>query len=121
MEEMSSQSPTPQTYLKVFIALLVLLAITVAAAFVDLDRLLPGGFWSVSVALGIAVAKGLLIMLFFMHVKSGPRRAVAFSGAGFVWLAILLVLTMSDYLTRNHPTNLQYKGEPRFLAPAAAK
>jgi cytochrome c oxidase subunit IV len=99
----------------IFIALLVLLALTTAIAFVDLDRLLRGHFWSIAIAMTIAIAKGLLIMLYFMHVKSGPQRAVAFASAGFVWLGILLVLTFSDYLTRNHPPDLTYKGEPRFL------
>ena len=94
---------------------MVLLIITTAVAFADLDKWLPGNFWSVSVALLIAVAKGLLILLYFMHVKFGPRRAIAFAGAGFVWLSILLVLTFGDYLTRNHPPDMTFKGEPRFL------
>jgi cytochrome c oxidase subunit 4 len=63
----------------------------------------------------IAIAKGVLILLFFMHVKFSSRQAVVFAGAGFLWLCILLVLTMSDYLTRNHPPDLTFKGEPRYL------
>jgi cytochrome c oxidase subunit 4 len=107
--------PTPATYIKVFIALMVLLVLTTAVAFVDLDKYLPGNFWSLLVAMLIALAKGLLILLFFMHVKFSSRQTVVFAGAGFAWLAILLVLTMSDYLTRNHPPDLTYKGEPRYL------
>ena len=110
--------PTPKAYLVVFLALLVLLALTVSAAFLDLDRWLPGHFWGVAVTLSIAVAKGLLILLYFMHLKSGPRRAVAFAGAGFLWLGILIVLTFSDYLTRNHPPELNSQGEPHFLRDA---
>ena len=112
---MSNQHPTPRTYFVIFMALLVLLAITTAVAFVDLDGLLPGHFWGIAVAMTIAIAKGLLIMLYFMHVKYGPKRAVAFASAGFVWLGILVVLTFGDYLTRNHPPDLTYKGEPRYL------
>jgi cytochrome c oxidase subunit 4 len=107
--------PTPRTYFKVFIALMVLLVLTTAVAFVDLDKYLPGNFWSLLVAMLIALAKGLLILLFFMHVKFSSRQTIVFAGAGFLWLAILLVLTMSDYLTRNHPPDLTYKGEPHYL------
>lgn len=107
--------PGPKTYLVIFVSLMVLLAITVAAAFVDFNHWLPGNGWSIAIALGIAAAKGLLILLYFMHVKFGPRRAIVFAAAGFFWLAIMLTLTYSDYLTRNHPGELNFKGEPHFL------
>ena len=115
MEQPPHEHPTPQTYLKVFIALMVLLVLTTGVAFIDLDQWLPGHFWSIAVALLIALAKGLLILLFFMHVKFGTRQTVAFACAGFLWLGILIVLTMSDYATRNHPADMTYKGEPRYL------
>src|SRR4051794_14903645 len=114
---MAAQQVTPRTYLAIFLALLGLLGLTVAAAFVDLDHLLGGHYWSISIALAIAVAKGLLIMLYFMHVKFSTHRVVvSFASAAFVWLGILFVLTFSDYLTRNHPADLNYKGEPHHLA-----
>jgi cytochrome c oxidase subunit 4 len=50
-------------YLSVFAALLVFTAITVWVAGVDLGPL------NTPVALGIAVTKGTLVILFFMHVK----------------------------------------------------
>lgn len=112
---MAHEHPTPRTYALVFLILLLLLALTLLAAFVDVDRWLPGGFWSLSIALAIATAKGLLILLYFMHVKFGPPRAAVFAGAGFLWLGILVVLTMSDYFTRNHPPGMNPKGEPRYL------
>jgi cytochrome c oxidase subunit 4 len=118
---MESQRVTPRTYLVIFLALLALLVLTVAAAFVDLDRLLHGRYWSISVALLIAIAKGLLIMMYFMHVKVSPHRiVVSFATAGFIWLSILFVLTFTDYLTRNHPPQLNYKGEPHRLAEVRA-
>jgi cytochrome c oxidase subunit 4 len=116
VEPMSSHAPSVREYAAVLAVLMLLLGLTVGAAFVDLDRMLPGGKgWSLSVALGIAAAKGLLIVMYFMHVKSGPKRAAVFAGAGFVWLAILLTLTMADYLTRNHPPGMSPKGEPRYI------
>ncbi len=81
-------------YLGVFAALLTLTAITTAAAFVDL-----GPFNNV-VALGIAVLKAALVVLIFMHVKYSPRLVPLVVVAGCFWLAILIVLTLTDYLTR---------------------
>ena len=103
-----------RVYLSVLIALMALLAVTVCASFVDFDRFAGRGV-SAAIALSIAIAKGLLIVLFFMHVKYGSRLIWVFAAAGFVWLSILLSLTLTDYLTRNHPADANFRGEPRFL------
>ena len=119
MSDAAGQSmPQFRTYLVIYVALMALLAATVAAAFVPTDRLLPGHGWGVGIALTIAVAKGLLILLYFMHVKYSARMVWAFAGAGFLWLGILFTLTFSDYLTRNHPAGINPKGEPRYLETA---
>lgn len=100
---------SPAFYVAVLVALMILLAATLVTAFVDLDKLIAGenhrgtGYWNMSVALLIAVLKAILIILFFMHVKYGSRLTWAFAAAGFVWLGILLTLSMSDYLSRNYP------------------
>jgi cytochrome c oxidase subunit IV len=83
-----------KTYYAVFAALMVLLAATVGVAFVHL------GEWNVVAAMTIAVAKAVLIILYFMHVRYSSHVTWMFVGAGFFWLGILLVLSMSDYLTR---------------------
>ena len=107
--------PKHRTYVIVYVALMGFLALTITAAFVPFDKLLPGRGWSLAIAISIAIAKAILILLFFMHVRYTPRVTWAFAGAGFLWLGIMLVLTMSDYLTRNHPPEAIYKGEPRYL------
>jgi caa(3)-type oxidase subunit IV len=48
----------------------------------------------------IAVAKAVLIVLCFMHVLHSHRLTMVVSVAGFLWLAIMLALTLSDYLFR---------------------
>jgi cytochrome c oxidase subunit 4 len=90
-----SEHVIPATvYVAVAVALLVLTAITVAVAFVDL-----GAFNNV-VALSIAVVKATLVILFFMHVRySTPLTWLTVIG-GFFWLLILLALTYGDYLSR---------------------
>jgi len=48
----------------------------------------------------IAVIKALLVVLIFMHVKHGSRLTWVFTGASFLWLAIMFVMFFSDYTTR---------------------
>lgn len=113
MSERVDSAPGVWTYVLVFAALMVLLAVTVGAAFVPWSARL-----GVGIALSIAVIKGLLILLYFMHVRYSARMVWAFAGAGFLWLAILFVLTLSDYRTRNMPAGVNPKGEPRYLQTA---
>jgi cytochrome c oxidase subunit 4 len=92
---------TPRTYVTIFLALMVLTAVTVGAAYIDL------GPFNTLVALVIACTKMLLVVLFFMHVRYSSRLTWAVVAAGFFWLALLLLLTLSDYVTRG-PGWLRY-------------
>jgi cytochrome c oxidase subunit IV len=82
-------------YFAVFLALLALTALTTGVAFIDL-----GGIGNVAVALAIAVTKAVLVALYFMHLRYSSPLTVTFAGAGIFWLAILMALTLSDYITR---------------------
>jgi cytochrome c oxidase subunit 4 len=82
-------------YLAIGAALLVLTATTVAAAFVNLGPFNP------VVALLIATIKATLVILFFMHVKGASEKLTgAVVVSGFFFLAILISLSLADYLTR---------------------
>ncbi len=83
-----------KVYLRTTAALLALLVLTIALASVDL------GPFNTVVAMGISLAKGLLIVLFFMHVRDSSRLVWLAAAAGFFWLALMFVLSMSDYMTR---------------------
>ena len=83
------------TYYKVFAALLGLTGLTVGVAFVNLGR------FNTIVALAIAVAKALLVVLIFMHVRYSSRLTWVVLAGGLFWLMLLIALTMSDYLTRS--------------------
>ena len=85
---------TRPTYYRMFIALLVLTGLTVGIAMIDLGPL------NTIVALTIAVGKALLVILVFMHLRYSSRLTWLVVGSGFFWLALLITLTMSDYLTR---------------------
>ena len=85
---------TAKLYLGIWAALMALLFLTWGIAQLDLGRL------NVVAALTIAVVKMLLVILFFMHVRYSTRLTWIFVAAGFIWLLIMLDLTLSDYLTR---------------------
>jgi cytochrome c oxidase subunit 4 len=86
--------PPRKIYFLVFVTLLLLTLITVDVAFYD------AGWLNLYIALTIATCKALLVILFFMHVRYSGRLTWVFVGAGFFWLAILLVFTLADYFTR---------------------
>ena len=83
-----------RVYYTIFAILMLCTLLTVLIAFVDL-----GPFNTVA-ALTIAVFKAALVVLYFMHVKYSTRLTWAVVAGSVFWLGILLVLTMSDYLTR---------------------
>ncbi len=81
-------------YLAIFFALMVLTAVTVSVAFIDL------GVMNNVVALTIAVIKTTLVVLFFMHVRYSTPLTWVVVAAGFFWLVVMIGLTMSDYVSR---------------------
>ena len=99
-----------RTYLYTFIALMALLILTVGLSFIDL-----GATINDSLAMTIAAIKGLLILFIFMHIWYSPRLHLVFAAAGFIWLGIMIVLTMSEYLARHHPPGVNPRGEPVYL------
>jgi cytochrome c oxidase subunit 4 len=91
---MNTHGPTTKLIFLIWIALLALLLLTWAVAKVSL------GPWNIVAAMTIAVAKMLLVILVFMHVRYSTRLIWVFVGAGFFWLFLMVTLTMGDYLTR---------------------
>jgi cytochrome c oxidase subunit 4 len=87
-----------RTYYLIFGILMVATLVTVLVAFVDLGPL------NAFVALAVAIVKATLVVLFFMHVKYSTRLTWAVVTGSLFWLAILLVLTVSDYATRGWRT-----------------
>jgi cytochrome c oxidase subunit IV len=98
-------------YVAVWIVLLVLTVSTWAIAKVHL----PGPL-HVLVALAIAIAKGALVALFFMHLydQQGANRLVFVTSLVFV--ALLVGLTLSDYATR-YPLSKPPGSEGALPAP----
>ena len=86
-----------RTYFTIYAVLMVCTFLTWQIAYFDLGAL------NTIAALTIAVVKAVLVMLFFMHVRHTRLAWTAVAGSVF-WLAILLALTMSDFLTRGWST-----------------
>jgi cytochrome c oxidase subunit IV len=86
-------------YLLICAVLLAATLLTWRVALISLGR------WNVVAALTIAFCKATLVALFFMHVRYSPRRTQLVVVAGIFWLGIMILLTMSDYLTRRWLTS----------------
>jgi cytochrome c oxidase subunit 4 len=84
----------PFVYYRVFALLMVLLVATLVAAYFDL------GSWNLVIMLAVAIIKAALIFLYFMHLRFSSHLILIFAGAAFIWLSILFVMTMSDYMSR---------------------
>ena len=91
---MSGHISPKSTYYAIFGALMVLTVITVTVAFINLGAL------NFPVALGIAIVKATLVILFFMHVKYSSQMTKLICGSAFFFLIVLFGLTLSDYLSR---------------------
>ena len=91
---MTEHIESAKTYILVFVALIGLTVLTTAVSFVNL------GDFSVVAALAIAVCKMLLVALFFMHVRHSTQLTKLVLAGAMVWLAILILLTLTDFATR---------------------
>jgi cytochrome c oxidase subunit 4 len=103
--------PTVKMYFAIFIALAILTVVTVFAAKFDFSTIPQigaewGGLVNNAVALGIACTKATLVVLFFMHVKYENKLVGLAVVASVVWLAFLILITVSDYLTRTSDWHL---------------
>lgn len=91
---MSEHIVSRNIYYLIFAALMILTAITVGVAFINFGPL------NNVIAMTIAVIKATLVVLYFMHVKYSSRLVKVVVVAGFFWLAIMVLFTGSDYVTR---------------------
>jgi cytochrome c oxidase subunit 4 len=80
-------------YLRTFVALLVLMALTILVSYWDL------GPFNNAVAMAIAITKAVLVVLFFMGVKYGTKLTWLWAAIGFIWFLIMFGI-VSDYFSR---------------------
>ncbi len=85
---------SPIIYIVIGSSLLVLTATTVWASYQE------WGVFNPIAALGIAVVKAMLVVLFFMHVKYSTKLTKLTVGAGVFTFLVLIGMTLCDYFTR---------------------
>jgi len=92
---MTEHIVSKKTYALIFVTLLVLTGVTTAVGYVDLGRM------NVVVALAIAAVKGVLVVLFFMHLAYSRRLTQLTILAALAWLTLLIMLTLTDVWSRS--------------------
>ena len=78
-------------YILVWLGLLALTGLTVAAAGLDIGR------FTVATALIIASAKAYLVLTIFMHLRSESKTFRIFVIVALLFLAISFILLFADY------------------------
>jgi cytochrome c oxidase subunit IV len=94
-EHSSHHIVTPPQYALVFVTLLFFTGVTVGAAYIDMKWANP------VIALAIACFKACIVILFFMHAKYQSRLIKMTIGSGFFVFLVLIVMTLSDYISRS--------------------
>ena len=105
---MSDHVSPVSLYLTIFGALMVLTGVTVGAAYIDL------GAFNFSVAIAIACFKASLVVWYFMHVKYQSHMTKLTVATGLFFLAILLGMSLIDYVSRDF-----YNALPAPVNPAS--
>jgi cytochrome c oxidase subunit 4 len=92
----------PSFYVAIWAALMCLTALTAFMSTVDLEKItglqVP---LNAVVAMLIAGTKASLVALFFMHMRWSDVASRIAAIAGLFWLAIMFLLTCSDFFTRH--------------------
>ncbi len=109
---MSDAHIPKKTYWIVFAILMILLVLTVAVAYVHIDPTM-----AIIVAMLIATIKAVLVILYFMHVKINSRLVQLFVVTGFLFLAILIGITLTDFKTRSWEQEGYQEKVDRYTSP----
>lgn len=84
----------PALALLPLLALLVLLAINIVLAF------LPVGWIRPLIAPLVSAAMAVIVLIWWMRLKQGGMTLRLVAAAGFLWLALMIGLQLTDYLAR---------------------
>jgi cytochrome c oxidase subunit IV len=91
----TGKEPSGRSYVVVWIILMIMTGLTVAAASVNLQKL------AIIICLGIAAFKSTLVLLYFMHLRYEDRQLIKLlMPIAITTLAIFIGLTYSDVIFR---------------------
>jgi len=89
------KEPTGRSYVFVWVVLMIMTALTVMAASINLQKI------AIIICLGIATFKSTLVLLYFMHLRYEDRQLVKLlMPIAITTLAIFIGLTYSDVIFR---------------------
>jgi cytochrome c oxidase subunit IV len=95
VERTKTKEPSARSYVVVWVILLVMTALTVLAASLNLRSI------AVIVCLAIAAFKSTLVLLYFMHLRYEDRQLIKLlMPIAITTLAIFIGLTYSDVIFR---------------------
>ena len=66
-----------------------------------LTKFILGG--NLIVALGVAITKATLVVLYFMHARYSPKLTGVVIASSIAFFVILVFLTLTDYVSRPWP------------------
>lgn len=101
--------PKVGTLVAVWAALIFFTGLTSAVSYLEL------GWLNIVVALLIAVTKASLVVWIFMGVRHTTNLTKLFVVAGIVWLSFLVLITFSDYSTRDWTYQAQPWGTTKAI------
>ena len=81
-------------FIGIWLALMVLLFVMLGLSHFNL------GAVGTAIILALAFVQMLLVLSFFMRLRTSPKVIRLAAAAGFAWLLIMFILVFSDYLTR---------------------
>lgn len=81
-------------FIGIWLALLILLFIMFGLAHFNLGGL------GTAIILLLAVVQMILVLLFFMRLRTSAKIVRLVSCVGFLWLFIMFLLVFADYMTR---------------------
>jgi cytochrome c oxidase subunit IV len=87
--------PKVRTLVFVWLALICFTGLTSAVSYLEL------GWMNIVIALLIAVTKASMVAWIFMGVRHTTSLTKLFVVAGLVWLGIMILITSTDYNSRN--------------------
>jgi len=84
----------PKVYLAVWGSLLFFTALTLGVSYLEL------GVFNAVAAIGIAVVKSTLVVLFFMHIRYSSKLTKLTICSGVFLFLVLITMTLTDYISR---------------------
>ena len=113
MVEAHTHVVPPRVYVRIFLALMGLTALTTWVAYIDLGAL------NVVIMLAIAGLKATLVVLWFMHARyESQLTRVTIVGAVF-WLLVLITISAGDIVMRWRPAAVARLGlSPEAVSPS---